>query len=549
VGVTCDDPVLAFCDTPVIILTHACASWYGYLAFRHSSDEHIANLCRSGLTSAHALWPKKSTKEPYMYKTAVAVVATLLLPVGAAYASCKTEACRRAVAWKSGFTAVVLNDSVSRGDYFAVLNAIRTSHGSVAIEAERVFLGWLPRSEAGKLQAMPAVRTVLHSAIPDPGGLVHNVQALGALSFFNRVLTGEYEDTVEEGLAVRAEPLTNCVLYPRSSGVQIAPVSDGAVPQDVSPSERQKVTRQAADTARLSGVRHPSLTITPNYWYHTTFVNAEMRGRVTVQVFRVDSDGTGDDTNEFTWTNTDFFTARDQVYGAFTFWVNEANARGITPALSFRVNIMDPFSRYTRTFVPTPTKYEPVRHSTGDDYRWMNDALGRVGYGSSTVTVDNVYLQNDAFNTAQMNDPTYGPFDHSFTAYIAYNPYPAAPDHFTNGYGAYVPWADGPQTTLLWNSLGWGGQNLGRVLTHETGHIFWACDEYYNAGNNTGCFSCKHCWYNVGPRNQVTTPWITNANCPHTIDGTEYLCAQHVSCMMNDNAFVLCPYTPAHIGW
>lgn len=94
----------------------------------------------------------------------------------------------------------------------------------------------------------------------------------------------------------------------------------------------------------------------------------------------------------------------------------------------------------------------------------------------------------------------------------------------------------------MWNSGGWGPENLGRVVTHEAGHIFWTCDEYYE-----GCSTCNHCLFNVGPRNQQQTPWIRNANC----DGsTEAACdIPRVSCMMKDLAPGLCSHTPGQVGW
>ncbi|HKO00266.1 MAG TPA: hypothetical protein VJ032_01150, partial [Thermoanaerobaculia bacterium] len=84
-----------------------------------------------------------------------------------------------------------------------------------------------------------------------------------------------------------------------------------------------------------------------------------MKGRVTVQLFRLDSSGAVDP-DTYSWTSADMTTAYNQAMGAFTFWVNQATARGVTPALSFRPVFKDPISRYTRNYGPTYTKYEPV---------------------------------------------------------------------------------------------------------------------------------------------------------------------------------------------
>ena len=238
-----------------------------------------------------------------------------------------------------------------------------------------------------------------------------------------------------------------------------------------------------------------------------------------------------------TRAQTDLGTARDQVLGAFTFWANQASSRGIT--LSFRPIFMDPFSRYCRCIVGTPTRYEPITHSSNDDYLWVNDALARQGYAASPVTYANVYNQNDAFNAAQKSDPTYGPFDRSFSVYLVYNP-TGAPLNFANGQRAYA-FYDGPFVMMMWNSGGWGSNNIGLVLSHETGHIFWACDEYYDAPSNTGCFTCDICIANAGPR-----PNLPNRNCEYPV-GSCY--SPRVACMMQHSSYALCGDTATQIGW
>lgn len=262
-----------------------------------------------------------------------------------------------------------------------------------------------------------------------------------------------------------------------------------------------------------------------------------MRGRVTVQLFRLDSDGLHDP-NLYSWTSADYSYSTNQVMGAFTFWVNEATNRNIP--LSFRVNICDPVSRYTRSYAPSTTHYEPITHGWSDDYLWVNDALYWKNYAATTVTPENVYQRNEDFNRAQKTDPVYGPFDGSFSVYVVYNP-PPAPSTFADGYRAYAM-VDGPFVMLMWNSAGWQPQNLGRVLTHETGHIFWACDEYYDAPSATGCTGCGPCWGNAGPR-----PWAVNANCGNV---NAVSCdSPTTDCIMKSNNYVLCPRTPAQIGW
>ena len=189
--------------------------------------------------------------------------------------------------------------------------------------------------------------------------------------------------------------------------------------------------------------------------------------------------------------------------------MNQATARGVTPALSFRPVFKDPISRYTRNYGPTYTKYEPVTHAHTDDYLWVNDALAYVGYAAATATPANVFAQVDAFDASQMNDPYSGAYDHSFSVFIAYNPGPEnAAGTFADGFAGAYTYLGGPYTMMMWNSQGWGPNGIGTVLSHETGHNFWACDEY------PGWCSCSYCeTWSGAPRNTVTTPWVTNSNC------------------------------------
>ena len=453
-----------------------------------------------------------------MRKAALALIILLSISTTQLYAVCKTEACKQAVAWKNGYTAVVLDDNISREDYFAVLDAVKANNGVVAIEAERVLLGWIPITKAGKIRATRGVSAVLYEAVQRPDVLVRRGDALLALSFFNRVRSGEFEDTLEAGLAVRGHPLTGDVTQLKGFA--------------------QNGTQQLSDfigrTSRgKSPTFKPSALSVPCCMYYPPWHNAQMRGRITVQLFNLDSSGPDADnlstSNLYTWTDTDYGISRDQVFSAYTFWVNQAASQSPPITLSFRVETEDPFNRHTRSFMPTPTSYEPILHYSTDDYKWENDALAMYGYGSpSPLTTDAVYYQNVAFNDSKQYDSTYGPFDGSYTLYLVYNPSPAA-DHFLDGIGSYVPNLGGPAATVPWNSLGWGPYNIGRNVAHETGHIFWACDEYWNTANQTGCHSCTYCTYNLGPRNQQNG-LADNANCEHPTDGSS--CDTMTACMM-----------------
>jgi hypothetical protein len=418
-----------------------------------------------------------------------------------------------------------------------VLDAVKANNGVVAIEAERVLLGWIPITKAGKIRATRGVNAVLYEAVQRPDVLVHRGDALAALSFFNRVRTGEFEDKIEAGLAIKGQPLTGDV-------VQLNSFMHGETQNQSDVISLGGHGKAAKFTGNASALSIPCCGAYPP-WH-----NPQMIGRVTVQLFTLDSNGPDADglttTNLYTWTNTDYGAALDQVYSAYTFWVNQAASQSPPITLSFRVEGEDPFNRHTRSFMPTPINYEPIMHSTSDDYKWMNDALAGYGYGSAPpLTHDAVYFQNEAYNDSKQYDPVYGPFDGSYTLYLVYNPPPAL-SHFVNGVGAYVTYLGGPSATVPWDSLGWGPSNIGRNVVHETGHIFWACDEYWNTANQTGCYTCDYCTYNWGPRNQENG-LANNANCEHSTFGSS--CDTMTACMMKGEDYILCSHTKVQIGW
>jgi len=406
------------------------------------------------------------------------------------------------VAWKNGLTAVVLDNGLPPAARPGLLTAIQKNGGVVAIEADGVLLGWFPRG-IRKLTDIAGVRSISRSPI-DPASAADD-DSNAAIGFFNRVVTGEYEDRVEAGLDVVGKPLVGCTANARP--------------------------RFGSETSTRSP--HLPFETGPDFWQNQPWQNPTMRGRVRVNYFKLESNG-AIDPNLYTWSYGDSIIADDQIFGAFTFWANEAASRGITLSFSIKRYSWGGLQRW-QNWAEIP--YEPITRPRTDDYLWMNAALSHMGYPASPVTDFNVYTQNDNFNNASKAGATPA-FDRAFTVYLVYNP-GSAPTTFADGYRGYA-FVDGPHATVMWNTAGWGPNNLGRVLTHETGHIFFACDEYFDAATGTGCLSCNPC-ITYGPR-----PNVQNGNC----DSTTGACLiPRVTCVMKTIDYALCPHTPVQIGW
>jgi hypothetical protein len=85
-----------------------------------------------------------------------------------------------------------------------------------------------------------------------------------------------------------------------------------------------------------------------------------------------------------------------------------------------------------------------------------------------------------------------------------------------------------PKIVMQYGNDGWGPDNIDRVFTHETGHIFGCPDEY--ASSSCSC-TAKFGWWRE-----------PNGNC-QTCAGTP------VECLMAANTWAMCRHTPIHLGW
>jgi len=205
-----------------------------------------------------------------MKKTALALTIICLFTfAGRTYAACKSEACRQAVAWKDGYTAIVLDDDITPQGYMAVLDAVKANKGTVAIEADGVLLGWIPKAAIARLRSTGSVRAVEYGAVPKPKSAVRNPNAIEALSFFNRVVSGEYEDVIESGLWTEGAPLTGCVV-PKSRTSLVADAHEPSSDPHTGDLEPRPAGRNVVDPPVITDGR-PNPNISPNWGWAEPF--------------------------------------------------------------------------------------------------------------------------------------------------------------------------------------------------------------------------------------------------------------------------------------
>lgn len=140
---------------------------------------------------------------------------------------------------------------------------------------------------------------------------------------------------------------------------------------------------------------------------------------------------------------------------------------------------------------------------------WRDPTMKSLGYSASWQgVVDYVHALRDRMQTQW--------------AYVAFFvKYPL-------GHFAYARMG-GPRLVMQYDNDGWGPDNIDRVFTHETGHIFGCPDEYKKSGCNCG-----------GQWGRFLQPNLNCENCAGTAG---------MNCIMRANDWITCQPTRAHYGW
>ncbi len=199
-----------------------------------------------------------------------------------------------------------------------------------------------------------------------------------------------------------------------------------------------------------------------------------MIGDVWVNVVLLESDGSIDRNTE-DWTATEINNVKAEVQEGLTWWEDTLHsAPAISPLhdLTFHVD-------FTHADSPVATGYEPISRPAGgtvDQGLWIDDVLDHIGYNSAAPYFTDVRQWDHDQRIAHNVDWAYTIFVVDSSA--------DQDGQFANGYFAYA-YIGGPFLVMTYTNDGWGIDDMGQVLAHETGHIFYALDEYPGAGAYT----------------------------------------------------------------
>ena len=217
-----------------------------------------------------------------------------------------------------------------------------------------------------------------------------------------------------------------------------------------------------------------------------------MIGSVAVAVIFPESDGSVDNQSE-NWNTTRMNACISEITAGLTWWQNQEPRAN----LSFQIH----------SYGTQNTGYEPITRPSTDEGLWISEILTGMGYTGPTY-----FDQVTALNNYEMSQ--YGT-DWAFTIFVA-DDLNDTDNRFTNNFCAYA-YVGGPFFVMTYDNYIWTNANMDLVTAHETGHIFWATDEY---NNQTECSG----YLNVADNESAT-------------------------CVMDSNVQVVCQATRGQLGW
>jgi hypothetical protein len=400
---------------------------------------------------------------------------------------------RSPVEWMKGYT-LVLVDANSKAELADARDFVVAQGGTVAIVLPpHAILGWITPEVGSKILGKHGIRSIHRSTVDAASVGFNDRETQIAINLFNGIASG----------SASRRTLREAKRQPGPEADRPGMV-DCALPRP--PIDKNDLIRNL----RLMGAENSARNFSPQYLSNSDV----MDGTIAVAVFLIESDG-GIDPNTYSWSAADQTFAVSQVIDGLNWWVDQSRAFTLGRPLQFTV------VPYLANNPACQVPYEPVLHEGRDTHLWVGKIMSNLGAteGDSGVRVA-------AFDQRLRDEHRA---NWAFSIFIAYNPPPARqyyPDNRASW--AYI---GGPYASILFRSFGW---QLSRIISHETGHIFYACDEYFQPGYATCSCTCA----------PEVRPEAANGNCQDLSCGRS-----STDCMMRLNEFALCPYTVAQIGW
>jgi Dockerin type I domain len=243
-----------------------------------------------------------------------------------------------------------------------------------------------------------------------------------------------------------------------------------------------------------------------------------MLGRVAVTPVFLESDGSIDPSTE-NWTQSQITSVLNNIQSGLNWWTDLLRTKSSVHTLDWVID-----TQYALT--PKSTPYEPISRRSNDSDLWVGKFLSDVGYSSSSVLDNNIR----SFNNSQREKLGT---DWSFTIFVV--------NSVSDGDGSFAPGGSFGRAFAFAGGLYEvvPSTRPASTFAHETGHIFWARDEYTGGGN----YSQRRGYYN----SQNTNAMDLNPN-PNFQQETSIMSAGSVLQTAYDR-LITSDATLAQIGW
>ncbi len=203
-----------------------------------------------------------------------------------------------------------------------------------------------------------------------------------------------------------------------------------------------------------------------------------MLGRIAVTPVFLESDGSIDPSTE-NWTPGHISSVLNNIQTGLNWWTQLLATKSDVHTLEWVIDT---------TFATTPksTPYEPIARNSNAYALWVSRFLSDVGFSDSSNLETNVR----SFNNAQR---TKLGTDWSFTIFVV--------NSVNDGDGSFAPGGSFSRAFAFAGGLFEvvPSTRPASTFTHETGHLFWARDEYTGGGN----YYQKRGYYNSQNTNAI----------------------------------------------
>lgn len=275
--------------------------------------------------------------------------------------------------------------------------------------------------------------------------------------------------------------------------------------------------------------------------------NSPMDGRIRATLFFVQCKDAPSPGCLFAWTQAAVDEVTNRSINGYRFWGDVGQTYGKN--VVFTVVAYSPTNLIYKPLLEVPV--EPVKYvgsaarpGTTENYDslWIDPVMTKFGY-SLGEEFSSVRAYSEASRAG-------GYYSSAFCNFIANNEEAPLDTTWatygggTNGNGSYTYLGNFEVTLSDPNARRY---TVDAVAAHETGHVFWACDEYYQPGHATcDCAVCN----NPPGSNDDRPPGtgVPNANCENGCSGP------FSACIMKDNGAAfpnrqICTFTAQHIAW